>query len=288
MKNISTVEKVVIYALLVIISVIVLIPLAYTFSASFKTNQEILAGGINLIPRQFTLEGYKEVWNMAGKTLKDKVTFADYAWNSIKICTLTTILSVVSTSMASYCFSRGNFPGRKFLYGFFLATMFIAAGSITMYPQLQITSKLGMNNWWGVAIIESVGASASNLFLTLGYLRTIPKEMDESAKIDGCTFFGTYWRIIMPLSIPILGTLALLKFKGSWNSFLMPRLMLASDPTEMTLVVAVYNLAKGKGTATAYNIMMAGSVLSILPIMIVFVLMNRTFIEGITQGAVKG
>ena len=288
MKNISTAGKVIIYALLVIIAVIVMIPLAYTISASFKTNSEIMTGGINLIPRQFTLEGYKEVWNMSGKTLKDKVTFADYAWNSVKICTLTTILSVVSTSMASYCFNRGDFPGRKFLYGFFLASMFIAAGAITMYPQLQITSKLGMNNWWGVAIIESVGLSASNLFLTMGYLRTIPKELDESAKIDGCSFFGIYLRIIMPLSLPILGTLALLQFKGSWNSFLMPRLMLASDPTQSTLVVAVYNLAKGKGAATAYNIMMAGSVLSILPIMIVFVFMNRAFIEGITQGAVKG
>ena len=288
MKNISTAGKVIIYALLVIIAVIVMIPLAYTISASFKTNSEIMTGGINLIPRQFTLEGYKEVWNMSGKTLKDKVTFADYAWNSVKICTLTTILSVVSTSMASYCFNRGDFPGRKFLYGFFLASMFIAAGAITMYPQLQITSKLGMNNWWGVAIIESVGLSASNLFLTIGYLRTIPKELDESAKIDGCSFFGIYLRIIMPLSLPILGTLALLQFKGSWNSFLMPRLMLASDPTQSTLVVAVYNLAKGKGAATAYNIMMAGSVLSILPIMIVFVFMNRAFIEGITQGAVKG
>ena len=288
MKNISTAGKVIIYALLVIIAMIVMIPLAYTISASFKTNSEIMTGGINLIPRQFTLEGYKEVWNMSGKTLKDKVTFADYAWNSVKICTLTTILSVVSTSMASYCFNRGDFPGRKFLYGFFLASMFIAAGAITMYPQLQITSKLGMNNWWGVAIIESVGLSASNLFLTMGYLRTIPKELDESAKIDGCSFFGIYLKIIMPLSLPILGTLALLQFKGSWNSFLMPRLMLASDPTQSTLVVAVYNLAKGKGAATAYNIMMAGSVLSILPIMIVFVFMNRAFIEGITQGAVKG
>ena len=288
MKNISTAGIVIIYALLVIIAVIVMIPLAYTISASFKTNSEIMTGGINLIPRQFTLEGYKEVWNMSGKTLKDKVTFADYAWNSVKICTLTTILSVVSTSMASYCFNRGDFPGRKFLYGFFLASMFIAAGAITMYPQLQITSKLGMNNWWGVAIIESVGLSASNLFLTIGYLRTIPKELDESAKIDGCSFFGIYLKIIMPLSLPILGTLALLQFKGSWNSFLMPRLMLASDPTQSTLVVAVYNLAKGKGAATAYNIMMAGSVLSILPIMIVFVFMNRAFIEGITQGAVKG
>lgn len=288
MKNVSTVEKIIIYALLIIVAVIVMIPLAYTFSASFKTNSEIMTGGTNLIPKNFTFEGYKEVWGMSGKTLKDKVTFANYTLNSLKICVLTTILSVVSTSMASYCFNRGNFPGRRFLYGFFLATMFIAAGSITMYPQLQITSKLDMNNWWGVAIIESVGASASNLFLTIGYLRTIPKDLDESARIDGCTFFSIYWRIIMPLSIPILGTLALLKFKGSWNSFLMPRLMLASDPTQSTLVVAVYNLAKGKGTATAYNIMMAGSVLSILPIMIVFAFMNRTFIEGITQGAVKG
>jgi len=288
MRNTSKLGKFFIYLFLVLLTVVTLVPIAYAISASFKSNREILAGGIHLIPKEFTTEGYTEVFGMSGSTLKDKVTFVDYFWNSVKICTLTTILSVVSTSMASYCFQRGNFPGRKFLYTFFLATMFIAAGSITMYPSLQITTALGMNNWWGVAILESVGASASNLFLTMGYLRTLPKDLDESAKIDGCTFFGIYWRIILPLSVPILGTLALLKFRGSWNSFLMPRLMLASDPTAPTLVIAVYNLAKSMGTATAYNIMMAGAVISIAPILIVFCFMNRTFIEGITQGAVKG
>ena len=277
------------YFFLILCTLFVLFPLAYTVSASFKTNQEIAAGGANLIPKVFTTDNYKQVWGMSGSTLNAKTTFADYTWNSIKVSVLTVAITVVLTAMSAYCFQRGRFPGKTVLYYFFLATMFIGAGTITVFPVLRITTKIGLNNWWGLAIVVSCMGSASNLFLTMGYLKTIPKELDESAKIDGCTFFSTWWKIILPLSIPILGTIALMTFRGSWNNWMLPRLMLAQDQTATTLVVAIVNLANNGGSgASQYNLMMAGSMLSMAPMLIMFLIMNETFVEGITQGSVKG
>ncbi|MDO4487535.1 MAG: carbohydrate ABC transporter permease [Eubacteriales bacterium] len=277
------------YFFLILVSAIVLLPLLYTVSASFKTNFEIAKGGINLIPKEFTFENYKTVWGMSGSTIDSKTTFADYTVNSLKVSALTVVIVVVTTAMSAYCFQRGNFPGRDALYWMFLATMFIGAGSVTVYPLLQVTTKLNINNWIGLAIVVAGQGSASNLFLTMGYLKTIPKDLDESAKIDGCTFFTTWLRIILPLSIPILGTIALMTFRGSWNNWMIPRLMLAKDQTATTLVVAIVNLASSGGAgASQYNLMMAGSMLSMAPMLIMFLIMNETFVEGITQGSVKG
>ena len=239
--------------------------------------------------KYFWTYNYQTVWGMSGTTIDSKTTFADYTVNSLKVAALSVVLTTTFTAMSAYCFQRGRFPGKTFLYWFFLATMFIGAGTITIFPILQITTRIGINNWWGLAIVLSATGGASNLFLTMGYLKTIPKELDESAKIDGCTFFSTWLRIILPLSVPILGTIALMTFRGSWNNWMLPRLMLASDQTATTLVVAIVNLANNGGAgASQYNLMMAGSMLSMAPMLIMFLIMNETFVEGITQGSVKG
>lgn len=281
--------KIALYAFLILMVFVTVIPILYTVSASFKTNMEILSGGANLIPKTFTLDNYKTVWGMSGTSQQAIATFADYTINSIKVSLLTVVLTVLFTSMSAYCFQRGNFPGRNFLYWMFMTTMFVGAGTITMFPILQITTKLGINNSVGVAIVQTATAGASNLFLTMGYLKTIPKDLDESAKIDGCTFFGTWWRIILPLSKPILATVGLMSFRSSWNNYLLPNLMLASDQAATTLVVAVVKLQSSGGAgASQYNLMMAGTMLAVLPMLILFLLMNKAFVEGVTQGAVKG
>ena len=123
----------------------------------------------------------------------------------------------------------------------------------------------------------------------MGYLKTISKELDDAAKIDGCSFFSTWWRVILPLSKPILATVALMTFRASWNNYLLPNLMLARDQAATTLVVAVEKLQSSGGAgASQYNLMMAGTMLAMLPMLILFLCMNKMFVEGITQGAVKG
>lgn len=288
-RYVSKGAKFVLYAFLVIIMIVTLIPLLYTFSASLKTNFEIAQGGINLIPKEPTMDNLKQVWGMGGSSTFKKSTYADYTVNSLLISTIGTVIIVVFTSMAAYCFQRGNFPGRQLLYWLFLSTMFIGSGTVTIFPIMQITSSLGLNNRWGLILVESSVSGASNLFLTMGYLKTISKDLDDAAKIDGCTFFSTWYRIILPLSKPILATVALMSFTGIWNDYLLPTLMLATKPDQITLIVAVTRLQSAGGAgASQYNLMMAGTVLTILPVLILFIVMNKQFVAGITQGAVKG
>jgi len=289
LNNMSRGSKIALYVFLVIMVIITLIPLLYTVSASFKPNFEIAKGGINLIPKEPTFDNYKTVWGMSGTTLDSKTTYADYTVNSLKVSLMTVIMVVFFTSMSAYCFQRGDFPGRNLLYWLFMCTMFIGAGTITIFPLLQITTKLKINNHYGLAIVQFATAGASNLFLTMGYLKTIPKDLDDAAKIDGCSFFGIWWRIILPLSRPILATIALMAFRASWNNYLIPNLMLAGNQRFTTLVVAVVRLqSMGGAGASQYNLMMAGTMLAMLPMLILFLCMNKMFVEGITQGAVKG
>ena len=167
--------------------------------------------------------------------------------------------------------------------------MIFGAGTVTMFPIMQMTSKAGMNNGIGLAIVQGATSGAANLFLTMGYLKTISKDLDDAAKIDGCSFFSIWWRIILPLSKPILATVALMTFRGSWNNYLLPTLMLAKYPEQKTLVVAVVQLqSTGGAGASQYNLMMAGTMLAAMPMIILFLCLNKMFVAGITQGAVKG
>ncbi|MBE5995775.1 MAG: carbohydrate ABC transporter permease [Lachnospiraceae bacterium] len=281
--------KIFLYIFLVLIAIITLTPLIYTAGASLKTNKEIALGGINPFPAKPTFDNFKQVWGMDSIGGKSSVNYADYTRNSVLVSLLTVVLVVVFTSMSAYCFQRGNFPGRDLLYWIFMGTMFVAAGTVTMYPVLQTTTKLKLNNLIGLAIVQFATAGASNLFLTMGYLKTISKDMDDAAVIDGCSFFSVWWRIILPLSRPILATIALMSFRASWNNYLLPNLMLAGTPKFTTLVVAVVQLQSSGGSgATQYNLMMAGTMLAVMPMLILFLVMNKQFVAGITEGAVKG
>lgn len=281
--------KITMYLFLALMVFITLVPLLYVASASFKPNMEILAGGVHLIPKEPTFDNYKQVWGMQSVSMASDATFLDYTVNSLWISGLTVVFVVFFTSMSAYCFQRGNFPGKNFLYWTFMTTMFIGAGTVTMFPILQITSKAGLNNGVGLAIVQFATAGASNLFLTMGYLKTISKDLDDAAKIDGCSFFSIWWRIILPLSKPILATVALMSFRGSWNNYLLPNLMLAKHPEQKTLVVAVVQLqSTGGAGASQYNLMMAGTMLAAMPMIILFLCLNKMFVAGITQGAVKG
>ncbi len=273
------------YSFLILIGIITLIPLLYTASGSFKTNAEIAAGGANLIPKTFTLDNYKQVWTVG----TSGATFLTYTMNSIIISVFTVLGTVITTALSAYCFQRRRFPGRNFLYGVFLATMFVGAGSITIFPLVKICATLHIQNHVGIILIQIFGGSATNLFLTMGYMKTISPELDQAARIDGCSYFGIFWRIILPLSKPILATVSLMTFQASWNNYLLPNLMTTMKPKLQTLVVAIVKLKSSGGAgATQYNLMMAGTMFAVVPILVIYILMNRYFVEGMTAGAVKG
>ena len=138
--------KIAMYLFLALMVFITLVPLLYVASASFKPNLEILAGGVHLLPKEPTFDNYTQVWGMQTVSMASDATFLDYTVNSLWISALTVVLVVTFTSMSAYCFQRGNFPGRDFLYWTFMTTMFIGAGTVTIFPILQITTKLKLNN----------------------------------------------------------------------------------------------------------------------------------------------
>lgn len=281
MKIAQAVKKFLLYAILIVFTLFVAFPLVYTLLASFKSNQEIMTAGIDIFPKKFILDNYKEAWVLAD--------FKQYTWNSIYMSVCIVIGVVFTSSTAGYVFARGNFPGKKLIFGIFTSTMFLALGSITLYPLLQVTKFLHINtSLWGVIIVNVFGLQITNIFLVRGYVNSIPKEVDEAAKIDGCSFIGIFMKIIAPLLKPIMATVALLTFQGAWNDYLLPMVFTLGNPKNAPLVVGIVSLKSTGAAASSWNLMMAGTMISIIPILFIYVILNKWFISGLTSGAVKG
>jgi len=269
-----------VFAVLGLVFIISIFPVLYTILGSFKGNMELLTSN-SLFPRKFVLDNYVQAWNMAN--------FEKYTLNSIIMAGSIVFGTIFTTTIAGYVFERGRFPGKEFLFGMVVSSMFVSLGSLTLYPTYMIAKFLHINkSLWGVVIIRVFGLNVTNLFITRSYIRTLSPEIDEAAKVDGCTFFSTFTRVIFPLLKPLIATIAILEFRHSWNDYLMPMVFTMSNPDRMPLIVGVMNL-KGSGeAASSWNLMLAGSSIALVPMIIVYLMFNRYFIEGLTAGAVKG
>ncbi|MCI6887778.1 MAG: carbohydrate ABC transporter permease [Lachnospiraceae bacterium] len=266
---------------LVIVAAFTLYPLIYIILGSFKENAELLRGGTKLLPEKFILDNYKEAW--------EKANFARYTINSIIISVGIMTVTLISTSMAGYVFARKNFRGKELLYSLFVAFMFVNVGSVTLRPLFELAVKVKMNtSFISIILIGAGTGQATYIFLVRGYMNTIAKELDEAAKIDGCTFFQIYYMIILPLLKPILATTGLLSFRAGWNEYIMPLVFTMSNEKMRPLTVGVTMLKNsGDGTA-AWNLMFAGAAISIIPIVIIYLFTSKYFMSGMTSGAVKG
>ena len=263
------------------VALLTLYPVLYVFFGSFKQNQELLLGGINLFPKVWSVDNFVQAWNQAD--------FSVYTVNSVFLAVSVMVISLLTTSMAGYVFSRKKHPVLTALYGLFTAFMFINVGSVSLRPLFELAIKLNMNtSLWSVALISAGGGQATYLFLITGYLRTIPKDLDEAATIDGCNFFQTFWKIILPVLRPILATVALLSFRGGWNEYILPLVFTMTNQAKRPLTVGVNMLKNAGDGAAAWNIMFAGATIAIVPILTIYIVASRYFIEGLTGGAVKG
>ncbi len=268
------------YAFLLFMSVIAGFPVLYSVFGSFKPNVEFILGGARILPREWRFANYVEAWELAN--------FAQYTWNSLYVSIPTVLLSLFFVSMAGYVFSRFRFPGRTIMLGTLLATMFLATGTVTLYPIFRIARTLGIHqSLWGLIVVYVFSTNAAFIYLIMGYLGGIPREMDQAATIDGCSKFGIYWRIILPLSKPILATLGLLAFRASWNDFMLPLVFTMARPAMRTLTVGVIALRDTRDGAAAWNLMLAGTTISLVPIVVIYLITNKYFIRGITAGSVK-
>ncbi|MFR9028816.1 MAG: carbohydrate ABC transporter permease, partial [Clostridium sp.] len=230
---------------------------------------------------KFVLDNYKEAW--------EKANFARYTLNSVIISLGVMLVTLFATSMSGYVFARKNFRGKELLYSLFVAFMFVNVGSVTLRPLFELAVKLKMNqSLLSVILIAAGTAQTTYIFLVRGFVNTIPKELDEAAMIDGCTFFQIYHMVILPLLKPILATIALLSFRGGWNEYIMPLVFTMSNEKMRPLTVGVTMLKNsGDGTA-AWNLMFAGATISIVPIVVIYIFSSKHFMSGMTAGAVKG
>jgi len=252
----------------------------YTFIwmvlSSFKTNNELLVSGVNPIPDDFQWENYARAWNSAN--------FSGYFVNTVIITVATVIIVVVLSALTGYALGRVKFPGRTGVLICVAAIMFIPKG-YTIIPLFKLVNQMGLSNsLLGVIIAESSGAHVLFILMFTSFFAKIPKELEEAAEMDGAGFFGTFYRIMLPLSAPIVATTAIMQFIWTWSSFLIPLVLTLNKPELRTLAVGMESFV---GTYSSdYAGMTAGATISLLPVMLVFIVMQRYFIEGVA-GAVK-
>lgn len=283
MKKSKVIYDILAFLVLALFAVITLVPIIYMICCSFKTNSEILAYPDKFLPMTPTAENFVNIWT------SDFIHIGRMLANSVYYTVLSVFIALLTSSITAFVFARYNFPGKKILFAIFSALMFISFGSITIYPQFEVLGKLHLaNSINGLLFMKLFGCGIVNIYLVKSYIETLPRSLDESANIDGCGLFGIFFRIIMPLLTPIMATVGLLSFNGSWNEYLMPTLFTINRPEQQTLIVGLMALKNSGEAASSWNLMMAGCVITLIPILSAYVFFNRFFITGITEGAVKG
>lgn len=272
--------KLLTYLFLGIVLLLVIYPFIYALMCSFKNNAEILTSG-KILPSKFDFSSYIKAWTLAN--------FSQYTWNSVWYSFINVIIALYTSAVCGYVFSRGEFRGKKLIFAVFTSLMFITLGTANMYPQLEILKVLHLNSsLWGLIVMQFFGIKITNVFLVRGFINSLPKELDEAAAIDGCSYISTFFLVILPLLKPIMATVGIFAFSSAWNDYLMPMIVTLANPAQRTLPVGMINLKGSSEAAASWNLIMAGGMMSAIPMVIVYLIFNRYFIKGLTAGAVKG
>lgn len=276
---ISRTKLALVYILLILFIVVVLFPVFYCLISSFKESGEILAGQ-NFWPEKWQWGNYVEAWN--------KANFSTYTWNTVVYATATMVLCVFMDSICGYVFARGEFPGKRIIFAVKTAMMFLALGSATMYPQMRVLRKIHLNqSLAGLVLMAVCTGSVAYIFMIRAFILSLPKELDEAATVDGCSFVGIFFRITLPLIRPVIATIAVLSFKGAWNDYLFPMIVTFSNPERRTLAVGLYYMQSTTVSAN-WALMLPGAIISAVPLIIIYIFLNKYFVESLTTGAVKG
>lgn len=268
-----------IYALLVLAATAYLLPLAYMISVSFKPTDEVLAEQPAFLPKRPTAKPYQELLR------SDYFNFALYARNTLLILALSLAGVVLSSAIAAYGFARIRFPGRGLMFGVCLATMMIPF-PVIMVPTYMLFKELGWIGTFQPLWVPAWFGSAFNIFLLRQFFLGIPKELEESALLDGCSRWGCFRRIMLPLAKPALAVVALFHCLAVWNDLVGPLIYL-SHQEQFTLALGLQFL-QGKPGDTPWNQLMAASTLIVLPVLALFFFAQRTFIRGIATTGLKG
>jgi len=273
-KILTLIRRIFIHLLLFLGIAITLAPFIWMISTSFKSAESVFTYPPQWIPEHPTLEQYQRLFR--------EVNFLQFFKNSVIVAFGITLFSLFLNSLGGYAFAKYRFPGREKIFALLLATMMVP-GQITMIPVFLMLKSVGLiNSYWGLII--PAGASAFGIFLMRQFITTIPNDLIESARIDGCSEFRIYWTIILPLCKPVLAALGIFTFMGSWNAFLWPLIVMIKE-NMYTLPVALANLSGQY--ATKFGLLMAGAVVVVTPVIIVFILAQRYVIRGVAVTGLK-
>ena len=265
------------YALLIAGAGIMILPFLYMLSTSFKSQTYVLTIPPQFIPHPATVSNYHDAWTTDN--------FATYFLNSVIVAVLTTSLSLLLSSMMAFSFARFAFPGRELLFKLLLLGVMLPP-IMLIIPQFILAKYLGLIDSLAGLVVFNVCFSLSlNTFLLRGFFQAIPVELEQAMQLDGAGAWTRYWRLILPLAKPALATATIFTFLGSWDEFTWA-LTIINTPSKRTLPLAIA-LFQGQNS-TLWGLVFAASIIAVVPVVVVFLVFQRYFVQGLTSGAVKG
>jgi multiple sugar transport system permease protein len=268
------------YGLMIGYAVLMLIPFTWSVITSFKTLPDSVQ--MSFIPDPFTFQAWEFAWTRMQPPLP--VLFANSAFLAVAI----TVTNVVLGSIAGYAFARLRFPGRELIFLLVLASLMVP-DQLRLVPVYLIMNDLGLTRGLGqyVAVILVLGISATSIFLMRQFFISMPRELEEAARIDGAGFFATFRRVMLPLAGPAIAAVTIITFQGTWNSFFWPVVLLAR-PDHYTLPIGLFFFRTAGGFANDWPPLMAVVVMATIPVVVLYVFFQRYFVEGIASSGVKG
>jgi multiple sugar transport system permease protein len=271
-----TPRRIAMWATLLVTTFISLWPMYWLFVTALTPTQETIKIPPDLIPIHASTANFERLFAQARDYWR-------WSLNSLMVAGGATLFHVVFDTLAGYGFAKKRFPGRDLLFWMVLATLMVP-DHVTLVPRYIVTRNLGMiDSIW--AVLLPATAQVFGIFLMRQYIQTLPSELEDAARIDGCGELGVFWRVIMPLAAPAVGALAIFTFVRNWNDFFWPLIVLQKSPN-YTLPVGVASL-QGE-FSTDYGIIFAGAALAALPTIVFFLVFQRYFLEGVRMGAIKG
>mgnify|MGYP000471636444 CR=1 FL=1 len=265
------------YLLMVLIAALIILPLLWMISTSLKPKSQWFTSEVEWIPRTLTLDNYQRLFS------NPSTPIGNWFFNSVFIGAATTLLVLIVDSLAAYAYARMDFPGRKLLFGMMLLTLFLP-GMMFLVPNFLTIANLNLLNNFGGVILPAL-SGVFGVFFLRQFFEGIPKELEEAAAIDGANSFQIFSRIVLPISKPALATLGILTFLGSWNDFLWPLLVLRT-PSLQTLPPGLRTLQGAY--ASDYGLMLAGAVIVALPVLIIYILLQRYIVQSVASTGLKG
>jgi multiple sugar transport system permease protein len=274
-RSSRTLTHIVVYIFLIVIAFSMLIPFAWMLSSSLKLNKDVFAFPMQWIPKEPRWLNYADIWR--------KVPLATFILNTVKLSVIVTTLQLLTSSFAAYAFAKLRFPGRKGLFLGYIATIAVPWQAY-MVPQFIMMRSMGLNNTH-LAIICLQAFSAFGVFMMKQFYESVPDELREAARIDGLSEYGIWWQIMLPLSKPALSTLTIITFVNTWNDFLGPMIYLTRTNLK---TIQIGLRAFISQYSSEYGLIMAASVVALIPVLAIFLSLQKYFVQGVASTGLKG